>query len=187
MPTWTTVENALRAWVRAGSGLSEAAVLWAEQMGARPEGAFASLRIGELTPERGAPDEVQAITDLAADPGEEIELRVNGRRELTVSVQLFGAPVTGTTALAILANVQAALALPSVVTALELAGLTVANIGAPLNVTAIKGTAFEGRAVLNVRFRTLVSLSEFTGYISTCVPVSYMGPPALGTKGNIDI
>lgn len=186
MANWTTIENAIRVWVKAGSGYGDSAVLWSDQTHARPSGAFITVRLGDTVPLGN--DEVEVLTDLGADPGEEIELRAVGRRELSVSVQAFTPGVTGSSAgRGILSTVQTALALPSVRAALDAAGLTPFDVGSVRNISALVGTAFEGRAVLDVRFYTNDTASEFTGYIEDVEAVSYMGPPDEGTADEIDI
>lgn len=182
-------EDAIREWVMAGAGLDSDHVLWAEQTGARKldGAAWASVRLGAETPV-AAFDEVSQTTDASRDPGTEIELRVEGLRSLAVSVQFFGPATVGTsTPRALAIRAQLALALPSVRTALADAGLTPYDNGQVTNVTALKGTAFEGRGLLALRFYVRRTVSEYTGYIAHCSPVSYLGPPGLGTANAIDI
>lgn len=48
MIAWTTVEDAIETWVRSGSGLSSGKVIWAQQGGPRPTGAWISLLIASV-------------------------------------------------------------------------------------------------------------------------------------------
>lgn len=174
-------------WVKAATGYSDSAVIWAEQSGSCPLPAFITLRLGELLA-LGAFDELVTETDLLRPAGTEVELRAEGLREFAVSVQAFGPSTTGNaTGRAVLAKCQTALMLPSVRTALAAAGITPFDIGPVQNVTALVHTKFEGRAILEVRFYVRDSISEYTGYIETVEKTSYMGPPDSGTADAIDI
>ncbi len=184
---WPGIEDALRTWVKSSTGLDDDHVIWSDQTGKRPTNAYATLRIGALVP-IGSVDEVAMITDLGQSAGREIELKVTGSRRFNVSVQLFTpATVSGSSALALLANVQLALGLPTVRQSLADAGITPFDSGAPQNVSALSGTKFEGRSTLEVGFYTLATASEYTGFIEHCTPENYMGPPDLGTRDDIDI
>lgn len=190
---WTTVENALRAWVKAGSSLDDGHVYWDDQTGPRPSDSatapFITLHLGDVLPVGGL-DELADITDadLNQNPGAEIELRVVGTRQFHLTVQAFTPNiVNGSTARALLSKVQTALRLESVRDALATAGVTPFDVGQVLNITALVGTKFEGRAALTVGFYALETVSERTTYIETCVPQNFMGPPASGTKEDIDI
>lgn len=184
---WTAIEDALRAWAKAGTALTDAKVIWSEQTGARPAAPFVTLRIGDVIP-LSSVDEVEELTDLDADPGEEVELRAGGFREFTLSLQAFAATVTGAnTAREYLTKAQTALALPSVRAALFAAGIAPFDTGTVQTVNAVVGTKFEARAVLEVRFYVHDTVSEYTGFIEEVESTSYMGPPDSGTRGDIDI
>ncbi len=184
---WATIEDGLRAWVKTASGLADSQVIWADQAGARPAGAYITLQLGPIVA-LGACDEVETHYDEDADAGEEIELRVNGRRSFAVSIQAFTPSVTGaSTARALLSTVQTALGLPSVRTALAAAGVTPFESGPVNYVPALVGTLFEGRATLEAQFYTRETVSEYLGYIDTVETENYLGPPDLGTRDDIDI
>lgn len=186
-PSNVTLEDALHAWVVAGSDLAASHVIWSHQTGARKlDGPFATIRIGGATP-IAAFDEAAEYTDLGRTD-EEIEIRVEGIRELPVTVQFFSPDVTGVdTTYELAARTQLALGLPSIRDELATAGLTVFDNGAVQNVPVLIGTAFEGRAVLEVRFYAMRTLSEFVGYIDTVNTRDFMGPPEEGTAELVDI
>lgn len=46
--TWTAIEDAIHAWVVAGSGLPATSVLWEGQGAPRPAGAFVSMRLSSI-------------------------------------------------------------------------------------------------------------------------------------------
>lgn len=187
MATWSIIEDALRTWVKTATSYTDAKVIWADQTGARPSGDIITLKISDVT-QVGMTDEVTENTNLARPAGTEIELRADGIREFTCTLQAFTTAVTSATAgTFILGKCQTALALPSVRSALSTAGCSPFDVGPVQNVTALNHTLFEGRAVLSVRFYTRETLSDYVGYIATVNTTSYMGPPASGSKDTIDI
>lgn len=166
MGAWTTLENALRTWVKTGSGFADDKVIWADQDAPQPSGNYITLRIGDVSPV--GPDELRTYTHADADPGEEIELQAIGMREFVVSVQAFGTPTSGDgTARETLLNVLGALRLPSVRNALVAADLTPYQAGPVQNLSTLVQTKFESRAALEVWFYTSSAISEFTGYIES--------------------
>jgi hypothetical protein len=184
---WEEIESALTAWVRASTSLPEGQILFADQHNPRPAGEFITVRLGGLTMV-GAVDPVVYEYDSNRVAGTELEERVEGTRRLRVSLQAFSRLATGEgCARSLLAQCQTALGLPSVRDALYLAGLSPYDAG---NVQAIPGvidTRTEGRAVLDVGFYCVQTLSAYTTYIEHVVTENYMGPPDLGTADEIDI
>lgn len=169
---FSDLEDAISYWVRQTTGLDDAHVLFAEQTGPRPlDGqAFASIRMGGITP-LAVVDPVEETYDNTQPPGQEVEQRVAGLREMAVSVQLFGSQntkVTGdNTASTMALAAQVGLGLPSVKANFEAVGMSLFDNGSIDNVTALKGTQFEGRSILNVRCYINQTVSEHTGYIET--------------------
>lgn len=188
---WNAIENALRTWVRSATGLGDAAVIFADQTGQRPAAPFVTIKLGTIIP-LGAFDETRTIYDADADPGEEVELRVSGQREFSVSLQAFSTVVTSPTsdtlpARALLGKCQTALQLPTVKAAFDTAGVSCFDVGSVLNLSALVGTLFEGRAALDCRFYATDTASEFVGFIDEVETTSYLGPPDEGTAEDIDI
>ena len=172
---WATIENALRAWVKTGSGYADSKIIWVDQNGPRPANDFITLRIGDLV-SLGAVDELRVTTNLANPNGSEIVLEVNGLREFTLSIQAFNtATVSTSTSREVLSKVQAALKLPSVRALLNAAGLGPFDMGSVKNISALLQTKFEARAILETRFYVNETVSENTGYINTVTLVDYTG------------
>jgi hypothetical protein len=188
MTSWAALEDSIRTWVVASTGLPAADVIWAEQTGARPlTGAFATLKLGALIP-LGAVDEVVSNYDATRPAHQEIELQVRALRECGISAQFFSPEVTGnTSARAYAQKAQSGLALPSVRAALADVGLSPFDRGSVQVLNALIGTKWEARALLEPRFYVMLTDSEFTTWIEHCTPASYLGPPDLGTRDNIDI
>lgn len=184
---WSGIEDALRTWAKTASGYPDARVIWADQTGARPTGNILTLKISDVSIV-GLMDEVTENTNLSRPAGKEIELRADGIREFTVTLQAFTSEtVSASAATMALARCQTALGLSSVRSALSAAGCSPFDVGPVQNVTALNHALFEGRAILRVRFYTRESLSDYVGYIAAVNTESYLGPPDSGARATIDI
>lgn len=163
---WGAVQDAIRAWVKTASGLADGAVIWSHQDGPRPSRPFMTVRLTAIT--ATGDDWVESLYDGDRPAGQEIEKRVTGTREITVSVQAYTGSSTGSsTATALLTKVQIALALPSIRAALNDAGIGVLSRGSVTDLSAVLEDKFEGRAALEARFTTTDDISEYIGYIET--------------------
>lgn len=168
------VEDALRAWVMAGTGLAPARVVLADG-GSRPEDdATPYVSISGLEPlQRGM--DGRKITDNPASvlgDGQEIKHTASGIRQLDVRFQCFGgtvegSPTTGNSApVAMLAGVVAARSLPTASEALQAAGVGVGAMGKVQWLPgSVGGGIFEARAVLDVTCYVGSEVSEFTTFI----------------------
>lgn len=164
---WTAAENAIEAWFRTGSGIGNGKVVWANQAMPQVAMPYATLRISGVR-KLGTTDEETQAYDGDADPGQEITTTIKGVREITVSCQVFAAPVTGSgTAREFAAAAQLALELPTVRFALNQAGLSISGVGAVQDISALFETKFQSRASLDVTMYLVDAISEQTGYIET--------------------
>jgi hypothetical protein len=166
--SYSSEEDALQAWVVRASGFAADKVIWDNQSAPRPLDDFITLKAGDQST-LGAFDQLTELTDLSRPAGQEIELRIDGWREFTLTIQAYTHAVTGDTcAFEVLTRVQTWLGLPSI---RELLGAT--NLGPSFergtvqSVPALLGTSrFEARAVVQINFFRLSSASEFTGYVA---------------------
>jgi hypothetical protein len=164
----TDMQTALVAWLR-GAGFDAQRVYLAEQDGFSPDelgdDAFATLKLRSFAT---AGPEVVRIVHEDADPGEEIEYRVQSHGILVVGVQAHTPKTVGdNSALAKLRRACTRLALPSVHKALSAAGLSLASAGDVLDVSTRLDTRWRGRASVELRFNALDDVSERLGYIAT--------------------
>lgn len=174
MATWTQIEDALTAWVRTASGLADGKVIFAEQDVPEPALPYVTVRIGPVLPV--GQDELSTTTDLGRAAGQEIEMKVTGVREFSVSIQSHTDQTTGAgTSRETLAKIQTSLKLPTVRDGLNAVGLSPFDIGQIQNVSLLVQTKFEHRSILEVRFYSNETLSEYTGYINTVSLVDYTG------------
>jgi len=165
---WTTVENALHAWAVAGSGLATAQVIWALQRGPRPTSAYIALRLTSIA--RIGHDWLDVLDVDDPDPGEEIEHRARGMRDVAFSVQAFGgidgAATGATSPVALLEGMVAAVRLPSVRSALQAAKVGVGAIGPVQSLDGLLGRADqEPRALVEMRLHLPSELSDLGTYI----------------------
>lgn len=187
MIAWATLEDAVRTWVVAATGLAANRVYFADQDLPTSE-AFprVSIRLGDLV--QIGQDSFDHDYDPGRPAGQEIEIKAKGMRTLAVDLQAF-APTTigpGTTARSVLAEAQAALSLPSVRTTLNAAGLGLLEQGTVQRIPSNALAQVEDRATLSVRFAVAQSVTERTGYIETVIP-TYGGGPVLLMEGARDL
>lgn len=172
---WAAAEDAIRNWVKTGSGLTDPFVYFANQQGKQPSGGpFIVIRLEGASP-LGAYDGVEFLTDLTRAAGSEIELRTYAPREFVVTLTAFaGSVVTATgkeTSKDLLNRVRNAIGRESVIASLNAASLACYDIGDVVNISGLLEMKFESRATLEARFYTSDSDSEFTGYVTTAPPV----------------
>lgn len=187
MIAWETLEDAVRTWVVAATGLAANRVYFADQDLPTSEAVpRVSIRLGDLV--NLGQDSVDHNFDPSRPAGQEIEIVAKGMRTLAVDLQSF-APTTvgsGTTARSVLAAAQAALSLPSVRTTLNAAGLGLLEQGTVQRIPSNALAQVEDRATLAVRFCVSQSVSERLGYIETVIP-TYGGGPVLLMEGAEDV
>ena len=187
MITWETLEDAVRTWVVAATGLAADRVYFADQDLPTSEASpRVSIRLGDLV--QIGQDSFDHDYDPGRPAGQEIEIKAKGMRTLAVDLQSF-APTTvgaGTTARSVLAAAQAALSLPSVRTTLNAAGLGLLEQGTVQRIPSNALSQVEDRATLSVRFCVAQSITERTGYIETVVAI-YGGGPVLQMVGAEDV
>lgn len=181
MIAWSTVENALHAWVVAGSGLPAARVVWSGEPVARPTPPYITIKIAGV---RKVGEDWRQTRDAPApaSAGEEIVHSVRGRRELSITLQCFDGDATGVNMpLALLERVKTSVRLPTIHAGLRAAGVGVAAFG---NVTAIDtaqlgASRFEPRAILDLRAFVSSEVEEFTTYIQHAEVTREAPPPEI--------
>lgn len=186
--SWSSRELALRAWVKASSGLGDEYVIWDLHKGNRPVGnPFISLRLGDLIPLTFV-DEFRLVDDdgptgdpLANPPriGAELEYQIRGSRRCSLSIQAFaGNEVYGdSSARALLSKVQQGLSNPAIRAALRAAGIFPYDPGQIQDISGITATFFESRAVLNMLFYTTETTTASETYIETVTLTDTIADP----------
>lgn len=161
----TAVEDALLAWVKIASGLDDEHAFFANQKVQRPSGTYVTVHVTSVRT-LGTNDGLETNYDAGRPAGSEIELQVVGQREVAASIQVYNAATTGSaSAIELIAKIQLAATLPSVQEVLDAAGVSLFDFGDARDLSALLGTAFDGRAVLSVRTYVRLTLSEFTAWI----------------------
>jgi hypothetical protein len=160
---WTTIENAVAAWVRGGSGLASARVRWAEQNAERPEGAGAWISMNLPGLRRIGHD--WADTEASPEPvtpGAEITYKVRGQRELVLTLQCFNGAGSGVSrAVALLDDVIAKLASPAQRRAFRTAGIGVGAVEPVRPMSGVVGsTRWEPRASVQLTLYVARETSE---------------------------
>lgn len=188
MIDWDAIYTAIQSVVATATGIT---VIRANQNAPQP--AYPYVTYKRLTP--GAREtefgEVRYSEDLGAGPGEEIIATAASQVAFTMSFQAFAdSDAPAANADHYLTLLQGALALPSVQRTLRAAHAVPVEIVDSQNLDDIAGGEWKSRASLDIRFRTVLSSSEATGYIATTeVAGTYVKPDTstvqrTGTLGN---
>lgn len=175
--TWQAVQDALFAAIVSASGLADDRILWSFQdvdepaldnpiTGGNANPAYVKLSLPTIAT-RGQ-DWLQIDYDATRAPGQEIEQRPTGFREVPLEIQVFTSSTADGTAANFLAEqIRTGLLLPSIRDALAAVGVTPFDPG-PVNfVPDVVSANFRGRATCTVRlYVPAIALSEFTTYIA---------------------
>ena len=172
MTSWANLENAILAWVSAGSGLAAGQIYLADQDLRRTETtARITYRLSTGGSNAGPPE---LATDYsgARPAGTEVRYTAKQAGELVVQIQAFApVPADGASSISPARNLmeacRGALGLPSVRDALNAVGLGVLDEGKVQRLAAVAGSTFEDRAHLDVRFFLTLAAQEQLGYIAT--------------------
>jgi hypothetical protein len=153
-PFWTTIEDAIHAWVVRGTGLAEAKVIWAGYNSDRPTGTHATLKIVAVN--RNGPDWSDTVED-----GDDVTFHSRGPREIVLSIQCFDGAATGAlNSAARLDKTLALAALPTQQAAFQAAGVGYLRSGSVKHIGGVMGSVFEPRAQVDVTLSMFSDVSE---------------------------
>lgn len=162
--SWATIENGIRAWIEAGSGLAAGKVIWAKDKGPRPAAPYIALSTTVRTIGRPWVD----VRDADAPaPGAEIIRTVRSTKKLTLQVQCFDGDASGdASSMALVNNVTDYAGLPSQKALFVAAGWAPTTFEPVLDFSAVRGGAvFEPRSVMTCHGYITGELSETGTYI----------------------
>ena len=163
---WQAGEDAIRRWLLIGSGYPDQNVIHLNDNANRPSTDYVGFALGDLVP-LGS-DAVTTTYDPAQPNGSQIEIKVEGERVSTLTIQAFTtARNASSSARAVMAKIMTAVGLPSVRAALHGAGLVIFQHGQVAYLPAILNTGFEGRAVMTCTLRCMDDIAERTTWIET--------------------
>lgn len=164
--SWTAVENAIQAWVVAGSGLVGSKVIWAQQNSPRPDGTYIALRVTYIR--RLGLDWLDVLDSDPVTPGAEIRQIARGVRECTLNIQCYnGDPMGDNSATARLHSVVSYAKFPSLRNMLNAAGVGLAHFESVNSIDGFTGVAgiFEPRSTLDCTFFLASEVVETNTYI----------------------
>lgn len=167
---WNAMENAIIAWIVAGSGLATSKVVWAQQSNERPAGAYISVRLRSIAT---FGEDWDVISDNPTPTaGAEILRTTRGMRRLTVGMQAFagvdGAGTGATAPFGLLHGVAAAAESEIRQAALDAGGVGIMSVGPVQSIDGTLGAGlFEPRAVLEVLASVTSEMVETATYIET--------------------
>lgn len=159
---WTTIDNALIAWVMVASGLDANHVIFADRGGPRPSAPYIEISIPSIG---GAGCQDWRVYDNAPNPvaGAELRVRARGMRMATIALQCFAVDGGGDAATRMLSDVISALPLNEY--ALDLAGLGIGDIRPVQLVQGRRGSILEPRAVAELDVHLASELESRETYI----------------------
>lgn len=163
MTTWTAVEDAIRAWVKGASGLSDGQVIFGEQDGVHPAAPWITISLGDVIG-RG----VDELRTTAVDTGaKSVTQTASAHGFLPVQLRCYSADATGeNTARAILAKVKLALALETYRVPINDAGLGLQRQGTVQALPRVVNAGWESQAILELEFFVVQTASETIPYIA---------------------
>jgi len=166
--SWNDVGDAIQAAIVRASGLAASQVVWKDQDRGQPLTDYVALRLGGgIT--LGI-DYIQSSTDLTRPLGQEIELKVRGRREVPLEVECFTSESVSSrsgSALELCSRIMAGLTLPSVRAILAAQDVSPFDPGTPNWIPDVPSTRFRGRAVATVRcYMPPPTAVEYVGFIA---------------------
>jgi len=167
---WAEVECAIVEWAQGKLEFEENQFIWRNQNLPQPDYPYVELHRDSLI--SIGVDETRETTDLSQPPGQEIALTTFGVREFTLTVNCYVDEANGSNdpdcdAMALMSMLQTSLAQISVMEAFCLAGLSIVEELAVVDLSQVVNGVFVSRASMDVRFRTTLCLVERTGYINT--------------------
>lgn len=161
---WATIENAIYDWMSAATGIT---VNWATQDLPEPVYPYITLKRDDDGVDLSARGELLEKTELGNPAGEEIEQTALSDVEFFISCQCrTQSDSPGSSSNAYLNSAKYQLKLPSIRNALRAAGAIVVEAEPVLDLDEVQGEEWVSGASMDVRFRTLASVLEKTGYIA---------------------
>lgn len=153
----TVVEDAIYAWVVAGSGLAAGQVIWAPEAtggGPAPSGTYISMRWLDI-------NRVSDDWTIPRDVGGQIIHHVRGTRHPTLELTCFaGARYGAGRAAQILDRVLTAIRLPTVAAALRAGDVGIGKRGKIRVASGQRSSMFDPRAIVEVGLHTTIDISE---------------------------
>lgn len=161
---WTTIEDAIHAWVTDSSGLDETLVRWTYEGGDRPSGMYIALEISEY---RGV-GRMWHVRDDAPEPdpepGEEVRERKYGHGTATLTLQCFSGPAEkGNAAFRTLVDVMAALEQHTA--DLDAAGVGTGLASSVQKLEGSRASQLDPRSIATLELHFGVMTEERTTYI----------------------
>jgi hypothetical protein len=172
---WATIMSALQAFAAAQVTPS---AIWSKQDAPQPAPPYCTLEIQHVR-KVGFIDARNTYMNPVGSPplGQEVEIDSVGIREFVLHIEAFtpSTLVGSSSAAALLQAAQGCISKPSVRDAMRAScGLAFIEAEEVHDISQKLETVWQGRAFLDIRFRTTVVLPDFTGYV-TSLPLSTSG------------
>lgn len=165
---WTAIEDALRAWVVASSGLADSQVYWSDRGGPVPTPPCIAMSIDDITPQ-GTDWVTYSNAPAPVTPGQELVSKAQGMRTATLTLQCkapnpttaapTGAIVPGYTLTDVLS------ALPLYYQAIDDAGAGIGRASSTQTLPDMRGDILEPRAIATLELHLGSSIEGRETYI----------------------
>lgn len=165
MTSWTAVEDAIRAWVVAATGLTGDRVIFGEQDGTAPTPGVNPSVVVSLgnTNEYSSEPGVESVNTIA----QTVTFRTISTLGIKATFKAFSKKATGElTARALLVKVQQYSSLDSILFSLNQAGLGLLKYSDVQNAPKIVNASWESQASFEVHFCAMATASETIPYIA---------------------
>ena len=190
---WQEIECAIIDWAEGKfSDLDRTQFFFEDQNLSQPPYPYLTFKRDSLVRVSGK-DEIRVSTDLTQPAGKEIALETIGIREFTLTVNAWvddesGGQDPNCNAMFMMSVLQLSLSQLSTQEIFCLAGISVVEELAVVNLSQVVNTAFVSRAAMDVRMRVAFSCIERTGYIDT-VEISSVpcDPPSPSDVTGVDL
>lgn len=160
---WTSVEDAIFAWVQTSSGLNSEKVVWVHYENPTPSLPFIRLEWGTVL---RVGSDWKRYSDAASPlAGKEVRVQVGGSRQVELIIQCFGVLGSGNTSHPILCTVMDSLDAYSY--QLDLAGVGIGSVGSVVPVSGTRAGNLEPRSRATVNLLVSAEVETFGSYIET--------------------
>lgn len=161
--SWTTVEDAVFAWVRLSSGLVSDKVVWVHYENSTPSLPFIRLEWGAVL--RIGNDWKRFSDAPSPASGREIRIQVGGSRQVELILQCFGILGAGNTSHPILCTVMDSI--DAFAYDLDLAGVGIGSIGPVVPISGTRAGNLEPRSRATVSLMVSAEVETSGSYIET--------------------
>lgn len=160
---WTSVEDAIFAWVQASSGMSSEKIVWAHFENPTPALPFIRLEWGSVR--RVGQDWKRFSGAPVPSAGKEVRIQIGGMRQLELILQCFGSLGSGNSSHPVMCTVMDSL--DAFTYSLDLAGVGIGDVSPITSVSGTRAGNLEPRSRATVMLIVSAEVETTGTYIET--------------------